>query len=128
MKTIELKTDKGIPKVKIEVGYNQPATCESWLKSSDETKTSLGKAQEIDLAEAPGIETVQDLVHKTFIWDVRVINATGAANEKFHVSVSFFQDEIPMCDPIVHQGKFEGNTAWNYDSVHFTRGASGNCP
>jgi len=119
MAAIELKKDKGIPKVKIDVGHNQPATCESWLQSSDGTKTSLGKAQEIDLAKAPGIETVQDLIDKTFIWEVRVINATGGANEKFHISVSFFQDDIPMCDPIVHQGKFEGNAAWNDDSALF---------
>jgi hypothetical protein len=127
MKDIELKTDKGIPKVKIEVGYNQPVTYKSWLMSSAETKTSLGNDNEIDLSNAPGIKTVQDLIHKTFIWDVRVVSATGDANEKFHISVSFFQDNVPMCDPIVHQGKFEGNAAWNYDSAHFIKSASSNC-
>ncbi len=119
MAAIKLVREKGIPKVKIEVGYNQPATYKSWLKSPDGTKLSLGNDNEIDLATVPGIKSVHDLIDRTFIWDVRVISATGGANEKYYVAVSFTQDGVPVCDSIVSQGKFEGNAAWCFDSALF---------
>ncbi len=119
MAAIQLNPEKGIPKVKIRVGYSQPATYKSWLKWPDGTKLNLGNDNEIDLANAPNIKSVQDLAEKTFIWDVRVVSATGSANEKYSVSISFTQDGVPVCDPIVSEGEFEGNAAWCYDSALF---------
>ena len=119
MAAIELNINRGIPKVKIKVGYSQPATYQSWLKSADGSKQNMGGNYEIDLADATGIEKAQDLADKTFAWDVRVIRVTGGEGERFYISVEFTQDGVPMCDNIVREGKFEGNVAWWPDSALF---------
>lgn len=120
MAAIELNKKKGIPTVKIKVGYMAPATYKSWLKLPNGAKHSLGNDNEIDLVVAPGIKAIKDLVDTTYIWDVRVINITGSPTEKYHVGVTIMQDGAPVHDTIVCEGKFDGaNAQWCFDSALF---------
>lgn len=119
MAIINLDKAGSAPEVKITVGYNQPATYKTWLKKPGGVKESLGNDNEINLA-SHGVTSASNMKGTRFIWDVRAINITGAENEKYHVSVSFIQDGIPVGENIVSSGKFNGNTAvWCYDSVIF---------
>ena len=55
MAAIKIDPIKGFPKVKIKVGFNQPAPCESWLSLPNGTTLDLGNANEIDLGNVPEV-------------------------------------------------------------------------
>jgi hypothetical protein len=111
MAAIELNPNKQIPKIKIKVGYSQPANIQSWLKDPNNNKHDFGDEDEIDLKGILGIKETQDVEGKTFRWEVRVTKAATGDPGKCYVTVHFTQEDDAMCEDVVCEKEFTGDVA-----------------